>query len=216
MCKRKTQRRASSPRPATAPAIESPFAALGRPWRQQGIHLFNQQLWCWGRDVCFPDGNLLVRYGFERQERPTGVEGSSIYRLPTAPGQRIILRGFGAFIGDDRWGGLFLKRFDFSPGIRRNPDLNVQAWQVDDLPEFCTPGNSEEVRHACRLFSALIDWICAYERWVRRQARASYRREVVDAWAGMRKERPTPSHMMTRSWKRLQSPLLLSDLPAAA
>ena len=28
-----------------------------------------QQVWCWGRDVEYPDGNLLMQYGFERNFR---------------------------------------------------------------------------------------------------------------------------------------------------
>ena len=207
------RRRSSSQSTTTMP---SPGAPGGKTWRRDGLHLFNQQLWCWGRDAAFDAGNLLVRYGFERQERPAGVEGSSIYRLDSAPGQRIILRGFGAFIGDNRWGGLFLKRFDFSPLVRPEPDLSVPIWHADHVPEFSPAGDLTALQNGNRLLSDLIDWICSYERWVRRCVGASYRREIVDQWVQMRKGPPTPSHLMTRRWQRLRNPLLQQALSQAA
>lgn len=204
-----------SPSPRSNTTTPSPGAAANMTWRREGLHLFNQQLWCWGRDAALA-GNLLVRYGFKRQERPAGVEGSSIYRFDSAPGQRIILRGFGAFIGDNRWGGLFLKRFDFSPMIRPEPDLSVPIWHADHLPEFSPPADLVALRNCNRLLSDLIDWICSYERWVRRYVGASYRREIVDQWVQMRKGSPTPSHLMTRKWQRLRVPLLQRAVSLAA
>ena len=46
----------------------------------------SQQLWCWGRDIKSPQGNLLMNYGFERhRESGKGSSGSSCYRLDDGP-----------------------------------------------------------------------------------------------------------------------------------
>lgn len=202
-----------SRRPATSRGV-APFGVAdtrrvtAAEWHKAGVHLLNQQLWCWGQDVLFASGNLLVRHGFQRTARPADQHGSSIYRLELGGGQRIVLRGFGVFIGDDRRGGMFLKRFEFSPWIAPSADLRALAWQVDDLPRMTRPACDQDLTVCRQLLSTLIDWTCDYERWVRQAAGAPYRRQVIATWKAMRKGQVTPSHMMSRTWRSLQSTLL--------
>ncbi|MBL9161608.1 MAG: hypothetical protein JNL18_02580 [Planctomycetaceae bacterium] len=200
-------------RPAATPGI-APFGVAdarrltAAQWHTTGVHLLNQQLWCWGQDVLFARGNLLVRYGFQRTARAADQHGSSIYRLQFRGGQRVVLRGFGVFIGDDRRGGMLLKRYEFSPWITPHADLRTLAWQIDDLPRMNRPACDQHLTVCRQLLSTLIDWICDYERWVRQAAGAPYRRQVIAAWKALRKGRVTPSHMMSRTWRSLQSSLV--------
>jgi RNA polymerase-binding transcription factor DksA len=127
-------RRSATPRGAAPFGVTDSPRIKAAEWHRTGVHLLNQQLWCWGQDALFAGGNLLVRHGFQRTARPTDQLGSSIYRLELGGNRRIVLRGFGVFIGDDRRGGMFLKRFEFSPWITPSADLRTLAWQVDDLP----------------------------------------------------------------------------------
>ena len=41
-----------------------------------------QQLWCWGRDVERPEGNLLMAYGFERH-RDCAIDPCLLYTSPS-------------------------------------------------------------------------------------------------------------------------------------
>lgn len=43
--------------------------------------LFDQQMWCLGRDVLRPGDNLLAARGFHRTPAPTGAATSSFWRL---------------------------------------------------------------------------------------------------------------------------------------
>lgn len=176
-------------------------------WHRTGAHLLNQQLWCWGQDLRGSEGGWLVRHGFRRIAKPAGQDGSSIYHLQLNDRQGIVLRGFGVFVGDDLYGGMFLKRFEFSPWITPSSDLPAPAWQASDLPRLTRPACDQELANCQRLLAHLIDWTCDYERWVRRVAGAEYRRCVVEMWIAMKKARPTPSHCMTRTWRRLQAAL---------
>ena len=201
-------RRSATPRGAAAFGLFDSRKATSAEWHKTGAHLLNQQLWCWGQDVLFAGGNLLVRHRFQRTARPADQLGSSIYRLELGGNRRIVLRGFGVFIGDDRRGGMFLKRFEFSPWITPSTDLRTLAWQASDLPLLNRPACDQELANCRQLLAALIDWTCDYERWVRQVAGAPYRRQVIATWKTMRRGRVTQSHMMSRTWRSLQSTLL--------
>lgn len=201
-------RRPATPRGVAPFGVADTRRVTAAEWHKAGVHLLNQQLWCRGQDVLFASGNLLVRHGFQRTARPAGQHGSSIYRLELGGGQRIVLRGFGVFIGDDQRGGMFLKRFEFSPWIAPTADLRALAWHVHDLPRMTRPACDQDLTVCRQLLSTLIDWTCDYERWVRQAAGVPYRRHVIATWKAMRKGRVTPSHMMSRTWRSLQSTLL--------
>ncbi len=155
---------------------------VGRPpTPQQAANLLNQQLWCWGRDIEASTGNLLVRHGFQRIEKPRGSSSSSIYRLDLSPTSRVILRGFGVFIGDDRWGGLFLPRFEFRPQLSPEPDLAVPAWSPEDLPPLKSP-RVDQLAPCQSLLLALIDCIRRYELWIAEHAGIRYRGRTLVPW----------------------------------
>lgn len=157
-------------------SFESPSFTLS-----QAADLFNQQIWCWGRDIECAEGNLLTQYGFQRIERPAGSPSASIYRLELPSSARIILRGFGVFYGDDRWGGLFVRRFNFKPQLTPQPDLSDSVWLQDDLPPL-SDVTSDQVPYCEHLLLDLIDWIRNYEVWIAEQFGIAYRIQTLLDW----------------------------------
>ena len=161
----------TSPDPVCPRSISPQFAAS----------LLNQQIWCWGRDIECTEGNLPVRHGFQRIEKPKGCDASSLYRLNLSPTSRVILRGFGVFCGDDRWGGVFLRRFGFVPQFTPESDLLRPAWSLEDLPQLALP--SKDQMSDCRhLLLTLVDWIRQYEVWIAESVGIAYRRETLRTW----------------------------------
>lgn len=172
-------------RPAATPGI-APFGVAdarrltAAQWHTTGVHLLNGRLWCWGQDVLFARGNLLVRYGFQRAraDRSTRLQHLSPSISRRSAG---CVAGIQRFIGDDRRGGMLLKRYEFSPWITPHADLRTLAWQIDDLPRMNRPACDQHLTVCRQLLSTLIDWICDYKRWVR-QAAGKARRQVIAAW----------------------------------
>ncbi|MEM7315311.1 MAG: hypothetical protein AAF497_19395 [Planctomycetota bacterium] len=148
--------------------------------RNDAASLLNQQAWCWGRDV-ESKGNLLIRYGFERIEKPAGSKAASIYQIDLSSTSRLVLRGFGVFFGDDRLGGLYVPRFEFLPQLTPNAILSQPAWSTDDLPPRCSPG-SDQLENWQQLLLTLVNWITQYEEWIAKSAGESYRRELLIDW----------------------------------
>ncbi|MHC4878591.1 MAG: hypothetical protein ACYTGL_19255 [Planctomycetota bacterium] len=168
---------------------------------QQAANLFNQQLWCWGRDIEASKGNLLVRHGFQRIEKPRGSSASSIYRLESSPTSRVILRGFGVFFGDDRWGGLFLPRFEFKPQLSPEPDLTRPAWSTEDLPPLTSP-RADQLALCQNLLLSLIDWIRRYELWIAEHVGTAYRNRTLIPWK-TNHESVVPAEETAAAWELL-------------
>ena len=177
--------------------------------RQQAASLLNQQIWCWGRDIECSDGNLLVRHGLQRVERPAGSDAASLYRLDLSPSLRVILRGFGVFCGDDRWGGVFLRRFDFAPQLAPEPDLSRPPWSVQDLPPLVSP-RADQVPCCQRLLLTLIDWIRQYEVWIAKQVGIAYRTETLLDW-NTKHGTVVPAEEISFAWRMLG--VAVSDHP---
>ncbi len=163
--------------------------------------LLNQQMWCWGQDIEFPGGNLLVRRGLQRIESEPGSRVASIYRQDVTSTARIVLRGFGVFYGDDRWGGLFLRRYGFSPQLTPAPDLPRPAWTVDDLPQLIEPGDSDFARSQ-RLLLELMEWIRRYEVWIVETIGVEYRRSSLAPWIS-KEHVVTRAEEMASAWRLL-------------
>jgi hypothetical protein len=163
-----------------------------------GRALLDQQLWCWGRDIVRPQGNVLLRYGFSRSRPPEGRFGSSAYTLRPDPRIRITLWGFGVFYGSAGSGGLFLKRRSFSPLLTPQPDPGG-AWSQADLPPVHSPASREECRTARRLLCGVLGWIAEYERWVRTELGPDHRRLCVAEWP----KAALPADEMAEGWLKL-------------
>lgn len=169
-----------------------------------------QQLWCWGRDVEFPDGNLLMQFGFERHRYRGSDDRSTCYRLDREE-HHVCMWGFGMFFGRRDLGGLYLGRFDFRPGWAPVESLSLAIHRSSELPAFARPRGRAQWQQAHQLWESLMQWIAGYERWVRSTAGIAYRRECVDTWLRpfVRADRIAPAwrFLGRRDWEQQAPPV---------
>ena len=168
---------------------------------EQAAVLMNQQLWCWGRDIECADGNLLVRFGFQRLDKPEGSDSASVYRLDLSPNARVVLRGFGVFFGDDRWGGMFVPRFDFKPQFTLEAGSERTCLVVGRFTSACVT-RRDQLAEGQRLLLSLVDWIRSYEVWIAEVLGIDYRSESLVPWAKKHGE-ITPAEEMATAWRLL-------------
>lgn len=164
--------------------------------------LLSQQIWCWGQDIKRSEGNWLLELGFHRTPPPkTEKNCASVYRLELPLGQRIVLRGFGVFFGDDQSGGVFVERYGFAPQFTERSQLLVDPWSCEDLPPMHPPSEEESIR--CRLLTmALIEWLIGYEWRVRTQLGHDYRPMTLERWNNGKRFFLPAEHMMA-GWRQL-------------
>jgi hypothetical protein len=171
--------------------------------RKQGTLLLNQQLWCWGQDVRYAGGNLLMAYGGQRIPTPDARKSTSQYVFEDAAGAgQVALWGFGVWYGMAGVGSVFLKRYEFRPRLNLSLYSAPEIWQTDRLPDLFTPTDPEEVQLARQLWVNALRWIGNYERWAHAQTSAAYRQGVVQAWPERRKGWIAVDQMAT-SWFHL-------------
>ncbi len=145
-----------------------------------------QQMYFWGCDVRHAEGNLLLRYGMLRIERPAHqTEGSSRYRMPWREGV-FELHGFCAGWYPQRAGErgvLFIRGkerlFECSAGVP------------------LTPGHYEEERYSLAdrdamlaLCRPMFEWVLAYEAWVEEVTVPGYRERCFNAFCALKNGTP--------------------------
>ncbi len=170
--------------------------------QQWAADLLSQQVWCWGQDVKRPDGNWLTETGFLRKKPPENRKDcSSVYTLEISTTTRIVLRGFGVFIGDDSTGGLFVERYGFTPKFSTKTKLDCPPWSDKDMPLFERP--LPDQRYGCMLLLLrLLDWIRQYETDVATKLGIDYRRQTLIQWNNG-KRRFIPAEQIGSAWRRL-------------
>lgn len=166
--------------------------------RKTGTALFDQQMWCWGQDIRCPEGNLLLAYGLTRKPPPETVKGSSRYHWSGSETHQLLLWGFGLAYMQIGTGGLFLKRFGFTPRLLAGDPLN-QIWALDQLPRVRLPRTSEEGQKTLTLFAALLRWISRYEQWIQETCGCAYRQHCLSAW----QKTICPAEAIVEEWNRL-------------
>lgn len=158
-----------------------------------GEDLLHHQCWAWGADVRYPEGNLLLRYGFERV-----VLGEARRYVLKRGGRLIVLWPFGlAFAKPSRAGALaiFVGRFSFEPKCI-TPSSAANAWSSACLDDVASHSIDEPAALGVTL--AAVRWIEAYERWVSRVAGRAYRDRTLLTW-----DRATLcGGELRRGWKR--------------
>lgn len=173
--------------------------SINRDW---AAGLLNQQIWCWGQDVKRPEGNWLLESGFQRENPPEHrKECSSVYTLAINEQARIVLRGFGVYLGDDNRGGMFIERFGFSPKFSSSARLECPPWSDADLPVFHSPKPDERI-HTAILVLHLLDWIRQYEFDIVAKLGIAYRRETLAKWNNG-KRLFIPAEQLASSWRKL-------------
>ena len=164
--------------------------------------LLNQQCWCWGRDILRPDGNWLLQRGFERIEPPLKLKDrGSVYQLTLPDDYLIILRGFGVFIGQAEFGGIFLPRFEFTPRYTKLCAPESPIWRSSDLPSL-EPPNVDNRSHCAELLLQLLDWIHSYEADIVTQLGVEYREQTLTEWDDGRRTF-MPARDFAAAWRQL-------------
>ncbi len=131
----------------------------------------NQQMYFWGRDVLYPDGNLLTDHGFARMPSG-GLKGTSCYRMQLADGDHIELHG--ACVG--RYPAVQCQ----SPGflfVRARQRIFLYSGSEPAIPgryvpEQLRPGSAVEMYAICCQF---LDWWLAYEEWITTRVSPGFR-----------------------------------------
>lgn len=186
-------------------------ARTGQGWcmpgsvRGFGRKLMEQQLWCWGRDIECPGGNLLMGFGFDRHRCPGPDDYSTCYRLDDEQ-IHVCMWGFGMFFGCRDLGGLYLGRFDFCPRWAPVESLSLAIHQPAELPVFARPRGRAQWECAHRLWKSLLLWNAGYETWVRATAGSAWRRECVRTWlrpfVAAGRMAPAWRFLSRRGWER--------------
>lgn len=171
----------------------------GAEYRRRATVLFDQQLWCWGRDVVRPEGNLLLALGMCRYRAATAAGATSAYTGRVAGGT-VWLWGFGVLYSDDATGGtVFLQRYDFVPKLVARP-LGAPVYRSADLPGLARPSSAGERAVARTLVRRVAEWVARYEHWVAESHGTAYRRAALAA-----RDRPpaVPAERMAAGWERV-------------
>ncbi|MCS6852402.1 MAG: hypothetical protein NZ700_14655 [Gemmataceae bacterium] len=154
-------------------------------------------MWCWGRDIERPEGNVLLERGMRRFRSPD-PEGGTLYKALLEGDVGIWLWGFGLLCREPSTAGVFLRRYDFDPLlVDRLPDQPVHL--PADLGPLVrpTPTSWATVQ---RLVQRAARWIANYERWVADNLGVAYRQAVLEAFDTP----PTvPATAMASSWEWL-------------
>ena len=185
--------------PARQRRPRPPGLGIGEGLRRHAELLLDQQMWCWGRDIRHPDGNLLLRRGFAACRPPAGTVGSSAYAMDLPGGPRLTLWGFGLCLGTPGDGLVYLGRSRFRPTWRPEPDLPGPAWDATRLPRFRDPRGDDEWDRARRLIVGILEALGDYEEWALATAGPDHRRACVGSWT---KPRTAPARVAP-SWRSL-------------
>lgn len=192
-----TRKRHSTP--STPPPAARSLLCVPAEVRHRGTPLLNLQGWCWGRDICRAQGNLLLAHGFERHRPPQGKLGSSAYSLKLDATRSVVLWGFGLLYSDARHGAVYLPRCGFTPQLTSSIELPAMIWEMAQLPVMHTPTSTSEWRCLYTLLSTALTWIAGYEHWITANLGIEYRCWCVAEW----KRSTIPATEIAASWQRL-------------
>ncbi len=149
--------------------------------------LLGQQMYFWGRDVIYPEGNLLCEYGFERR-KSKGLVGTNCYRLPLNDGGLIELHG--ACAGHYRSARSQDQSLLY---IRKRRRCFLYSENDPPAPELYRAGSLSNGPALEVYFSSLrfLDWWLAYEKWIAQQTSSEWREKCFEAFASLPASRPS-------------------------
>ncbi|MEM1297438.1 MAG: hypothetical protein AAGH89_18880 [Verrucomicrobiota bacterium] len=131
-----------------------------------------QQMYFWGRDVIYPEGNLLCEHGFERNPSE-GLQGTSCYRMPREGGY-IELHGScaGWYADSDptKEGFVFIRPLDRFYRYFGECAPIPGDWDHTHLRR----GSPHRIYEAAEGF---IRWWLLYEDWIEERTAPGYRKE---------------------------------------
>jgi hypothetical protein len=166
--------------------------------------LLDQQMWCFGQDIRNPEGNVLLRFGFQRHRHPDSVGSSSVYVLTPYPSSQLVLWGFGLFYGQGTCGGMFLKRYQFNPVWTLHAQLPQVVWEPSEFPELQPATTPQERQSIHRLLLGAVRWITGYELWVHETYGPNYRRQCLRQWH----KAAVSAEAIAEAWQQLAESLV--------
>lgn len=167
--------------------------------RRLGEKLMHHQCWFFGRDIWHTDGNLLIRYGFERFGVPEGKKGGNAYLLQIDSDRQFVIWGFGIFLGDKKRGGVFIKRYDFQPYLTKNSTLKLPISQPSELPFHHLPQTEKDITDGILLTSEIVAQILRYEKWIRRLCGKDWRKKCLQNWSNAEMN----IEQIRRGWRKI-------------
>jgi hypothetical protein len=170
---------------------------LPRELLVEGERLFDVSMWCLGKDVLCPEGNLLVRRGLVRRARPEGVEGQSAYAADLPGSERLVMWGFGVLCECGQ--AVFVPRDGFLPRLLDAAPARP-AFRAEELGPWREPVTEEEQRGARAVLVSLAEWLAGHEEWVAREVGHTWRRGCLEA---RRKASPVAAEALASAWRQL-------------
>lgn len=166
--------------------------------RRRAVTLFDQQLWCWGRDIARPEGNLLVGLGMCRYRAAEPGRDRTAYTGSVAGEGVVWLWGFGLVYCLPDMGGVFLRRSGFDPVLVAEPQRPAHA--PEQLGPLVRPTTAQQRATAAELVQATAMWMARYEHWVAETFGIAYR----EATLAVRDKPPAVSAKeMARTWEHI-------------
>ncbi|SEM85875.1 hypothetical protein SAMN05444354_12487 [Stigmatella aurantiaca] len=179
-----------------APALP---AVLPLALQRDAERLFDITLWCLGKDVTCPEGNLLLRRGLSRTRRPEDQKGCSAYGCVLPGGASLTMWGFGMLLQEEAE-ALFLARDGFSPRWVEPACVRWPVFLAEGLGPLRTPLRFEEQRAARRAVVTVAEWLALYEEWVLAELGVDWRRECLES---RRKASPVRAEELPGAWWRI-------------
>ncbi|MDE2933479.1 MAG: hypothetical protein OXS47_06370 [Chloroflexota bacterium] len=169
-------------------------------WVEAAQSLMNDQCWCWGQDVLYPRGNLLIGYGLERiaQQGPNGRTAGYTCSINDHGG--VWLRGSGVLYSPGSGAGILLGRFDMRPRVTTPDAPPLETWIAGGFTPFPFAAASERGSEAARLLvPEVCAWIADYEHWIMETVGVDHREHCLQRWP----KRQTPAGEFERRWRAL-------------
>lgn len=166
-------------------------------FQRWATRLFDQQLWCWGRDIARPRGNVLLEKGMCRY-RSALPGASTLYKASLDADCELWLWGFGLLVQEPTLGSIFLERSRFAP-LLVSEALTQPVHRQQDLGPLTIPLGAARAS-AESLVRRAATWAAGYEHWVAESLGIDYRQAVLKA---RDMSAIVPASDMASSWERV-------------
>ena len=168
-------------------------------FRRRVAALFDQQLWCLGRDIARSEGNILLDLGMCRFRPPDPTRKSTLYTVAIEPAGSIFLWGFGAMYAEPAIGGVFVRRYGFAPRLCARESA-VGIFTPEQLGPLTNPVSARDHQRLRTLLSRLVGWFARYEHWIAENFGTVYREHCL---ASRGKPNVVSARDMAKDWERV-------------
>ncbi len=167
-------------------------------FRRWTAGLFDQQMWCFGRDIVRKKGNVLLDLGMCQYRSPTPARSGAMYTANVESGGSVFLWGFGAMYSEPNRGGVFVRRYDFAPKLTAR-ETAIGVHEPEQLGRLIHPNTARELVQYRTLVPQLLNWFAKYEHWVAETFGAAYREKCL---ATRTKPNWVEPKQMAKEWER--------------